>query len=137
MQSTGERGGAPRLYYISCILSYFAENRQYGVLDRVANALGPDQAIAALYDALRSYRSNCVKPPEEFNAMKPEEKRLCMACGKDPHELVSKAKYEVEELSKLLLDPARIEEALRLARVAALYALTYTGAGPRSKQGEG
>ncbi|BEP17264.1 hypothetical protein PYJP_06160 [Pyrofollis japonicus] len=102
------------------LLAYFAETKQFGVLDRIANALGPDQALAALYDALRIYRSNCVK--EE-----PEEKcpRVRTKDGQTipPKELLVRAEYEVSKLAELLLDPARSEEGLRIARAAALLAL--------------
>ncbi len=100
-----------RLYRLPELLSFFAKTRQFGVLDRIANALGPDQALAALYDALRVFRSSCL-------SSQPDEE-----CPSNAGELVEKAKYEVEKLAELLLDTRRAENGLRLARMAALLAL--------------
>jgi len=116
-----------KLYWLPQILCYFAETREFGVLDRIANALGAQQAISALYDAIRVYRSNCVKQPpdEECPVIRVKDSEI------SPAQLLEKAEYELDKLSEMLLDPAREEEALRLARAAALLAL-----GKRCKPGE-
>jgi CRISPR type I-A-associated protein Csa5 len=110
----------PRPIWLPELLAYFAETKQFGVLDRIANALGPDQALAALYDALRIYRSNCVKeePEEECPRVRTKEGQTM-----SPRDLLAKAEYEVSKLAELLLDLARSEEGLRIARAAALLAL--------------
>ncbi|ALL00358.1 CRISPR-associated protein, Csa5 family [Pyrodictium delaneyi] len=100
-----------RLYRLPELLSFFARTRRFGVLDRIANALGPDQALAALYDALRIFRSSCLSGDRGED------------CPSNAKEVVEKAKYEVEKIAELLLDPRRAEEGLRLARTAALLAL--------------
>ncbi|ABM80502.1 hypothetical protein [Hyperthermus butylicus] len=100
-----------RLYRLPELLSFFARTRQFGVLDRIANALSPDQALAALYDALRVFRSSCLSES-------PDKK-----CPNNAEELVEKARYEVEKITELLLDSHRAEEGLRLARTAAILAL--------------
>ena len=115
-----------RLYWLPELLSFFAGKRQFGILDRIANALGPDQALAALYDALRVYHSSCTGS----NPDKECKKTITVKTEQDsetreikPEELLKKAKYEVEKIAELLLDRSRAEEGLRLARTAALLAL--------------
>lgn len=113
-----------RLHWLPELLSFFARTRQFGVLDRIANALGPDQALAALYDALRIYRSSCTgsNPDKECRPVK-TAKEGSETKEVKPEELLEKAKYEVGRVAELLLDRSRAEEGLRLARTAALLAL--------------
>jgi len=115
-----------RLYWLPELLSFFAGKRQFGILDRIANALGPDQTLAALYDALRVYRSSCTGPNPDRECRRTitvkAEQGFKMREIK-PEELLEKARYEVEKIAELLLDPGRVEEGLRLARTAAFLAL--------------
>lgn len=112
------------LYWLPELLSFFACTRQYGVLDRIANAIGAEQALAALYDALRTYHSSCLGPSPDPNCRSIEIKtKEGEEARVSPRELMERANREVDHIAKLLLDPATVEDGLKLARMAALSAL--------------
>ena len=111
------------------VLSYFAETRQFGVLDRIANALGANQALAALYDALRVYRSNCLGDNPDKECPRARIKQDGEERELGPAELLEKAEYELNKIAEMLLDRELEEEGLRVARTVALLAL-----GAKTKQ---
>ncbi len=105
---------------LSCLLAFFSVTRRYGVLDRIANALGVEQALAALYDAMRVYQSTCFS---EGGPGRGDEEKGCRACD-DPHRVLDRVRRRVDELARMVGE-GRVDEVLTVLRAAATRALAY------------
>ncbi|ALU12355.1 hypothetical protein EYM_02745 [Ignicoccus islandicus DSM 13165] len=104
------------------VLHYYVCNKDFSVVDRLANSINPSVALQTLYDAVRNiesiFLSEGKKKEELCSTVKTLVKNEELDCGK----VISIAKVEAESIAKLIKESFN-KDVMNLLKVISIKAL--------------